>query len=356
MSLGWPLGLMALLAAPLLIAAWWWMRRKRVAVRVSSVALIRAALPGRSLWRRRIPVILFVAGLLMLAAGVARPQASVAVPSNSTSILLAIDISRSMCSTDIEPNRLTTARAAAREFVLAQGKGTRIGLVGFSGVAGLLVEPTTKRDDLLEEIDSLKTGRGTAIGLAILTSIDAIAETNPDVAPTGVEIANPPGPDGEYEPDVIVVLTDGANTQGVLPVTAAEQAAQRRIRIFTIGFGTTQPSQMVCSADQIGGGAAFPGDGRGSMGGGAGVRRYLQLDEATLTEVADITGAEYFRAQDAKQLDEVLADLPGKIELQQQDVEVTAWFVLPATLLIIVALGLSLWWNRPLNLPAIPAR
>ncbi|HCU52641.1 MAG TPA: hypothetical protein DGG94_23105, partial [Micromonosporaceae bacterium] len=223
MSLGWPLGLLALLAAPLLIAAWWWMRRKRVAVRVSSVALIRAALPGRSLWRRRIPVILFVAGLLMLAAGVARPQASVAVPSNSTSILLAIDISRSMCSTDIQPNRLTAAREAARQFVLAQGKGTRIGLVGFSGVAGLLVEPTTRRDDLLEEIDNLKTGRGTAIGLAILTSIDAIAETNPDVAPTGVEITSPPGPDGEYEPDIIVVLTDGANTQGVVPVTAAEQ-------------------------------------------------------------------------------------------------------------------------------------
>ena len=184
MSFSWPWALVALLAVPLLLAARWWLnrRRKRAAVTVSSVALIRAALPGRTSWRRRIPVYLFLAGLLALAGGLARPQASLTVPSNTTSILLAIDVSGSMCTTDIAPNRLAAASDAAREFVKAQKDGTRIGLVAFSGIAGLLVTPTTDKGTLLDAIDTLKTARGTAIGQAILTSIDAIAESNPDVA------------------------------------------------------------------------------------------------------------------------------------------------------------------------------
>ncbi|MEV6495550.1 VWA domain-containing protein [Actinoplanes sp. NPDC051633] len=157
MSFGWPWALVALLAVPLLLAARWWLnrRRKRAAVTVSSIALIRAALPGRTSWKRRIPVYLFLAGLLALAGGLARPQASLAVPSNSTSILLAIDVSGSMCTTDITPNRLAVATEAAREFVRAQEDGTRIGLVAFSGIAGLLVPPTTDKKALLDALDTL---------------------------------------------------------------------------------------------------------------------------------------------------------------------------------------------------------
>ena len=256
MSFSWPWALVALLAVPLLLVARWWLnrRRKRAAVTVSSVALIRAALPGRTSWRRRIPVYLFLAGLLALAGGLARPQASLAVPSNTTSILLAIDVSGSMCTTDVAPNRFAVASDAAREFIKAQKDGTRIGLVAFSGIAGLLVTPTTDKDALLDAIDTLKTARGTAIGQAILTSIDAIAESNPDVAATGVDLGDAaPDAPGDYEPDTIVVLTDGSNTTGVDPATAAEQAAARRLRVFTIGFGTTQPAQMMCTADQISG-------------------------------------------------------------------------------------------------------
>ena len=271
MSFSWPWALVALLAVPLLLVARWWLnrRRKRSAVVVSSVALIRAALPGRTSWRRRIPVYLFLAGLLALAGGLARPQASVAVPSNHTSILLAIDVSGSMCTTDIAPNRLAVASDAAREFVKAQDDGTRIGLVAFSGIAGLLVPPTTDKDALLDAIDNLKTARGTAIGQAILTSIDAIAESNPNVAATGVDLGDAaPNTGGDYQPDTIVVLTDGSNTTGVDPVTAAEQAAARGLRIYTIGFGTTEPAQMMCTADQISGGSTFGQGPRGFSGGG----------------------------------------------------------------------------------------
>jgi Ca-activated chloride channel family protein len=169
---------------------------------------------------------------------------------------------------------------------------------------------------------------------------------NPDVPPTGVEITEPAA--GGYEPDTIVVLTDGANTQGVDPVTAAEEAAARRLRVYTIGFGTTQPAQMTCTPDQISGDSAFGGDGRGfNFGGGGGGRRFQQLDEASLTKVAQITGGEYFRAEDAERLGRVLSDLPSNITLQDKEIEISVWFTLLGAVLVLVALGLSLWWNRP---------
>jgi Ca-activated chloride channel homolog len=357
MSLSWPWALIALLAFPLLLGFRWWTRRRRrrEAVRISSVTLIRAALPGRSLWRRRIPLWLFAAGLVVLATGAARPQASVPVPSNAATILLAIDVSGSMCSTDVAPNRLTAAQKAAREFIEAQDDGSRIGLVTFSGIAGLLVEPTTDKKELLAAIDTLRTSRGTAIGLAILAAVDAIAEINPNVPPTGVEV---PGGDAtnEYQPDTIVVLTDGRNTQGVDPVTAAAEAAARHLRVYTIGFGTTEPSPMVCTRDQISGDVAFRGDQRGGLGGlgGQGRGRFQQIDEETLTKVAEMTGGEYFQAENAEALSDVLLDLPSTIVLQQQDVEITVWFALAGAVLILGAVGLSQWWNRSGPSPAPP--
>jgi len=351
MSISWPWALLALLVVPVLLLLRWWMnrRRKRSAVTVSSVALIKAAVPGRSSWRRRVPVWLFLAGLIAVGAAVARPQATVQVPSNNTSILLAIDVSGSMCSTDVPPNRLTVASEAARKFVKAQKDGTRIGLVAFSGIAGLLVPPTTDKDALLDAIDGLKTARGTAIGQAILTSIDAIAEHNPNVAKTGVDLGDAaPGPAGEYQPDTIVVLTDGSNTTGVDPVTAAQQAAARRVRVFTIGFGTTDPAPMVCTAnqvgaDQFGGMGSFPGGFGGRGGGGF---RSQEIDEQALQQVADTTGGRYFRAADADQLVGVLNDLPREIGLHREKMELTVWFVLAGALLVLAGLGLSLWWNR----------
>ena len=349
MSLNWPWALLALSAFPLLLGFRWWMRRRRrrSALRMSSVALIRAALPGRSLWRRRIPLWLFAAGLVVLGVGVARPQASVLVPSDASSIMLAIDVSGSMCSTDVAPNRLTAAQNAARDFVKAQPGGTRIGLVVFTGIAALRVEPTADKDALRSAIGSLRTSRGTAIGLGILTAIDAIAEINPNVAPTGVDVpASASGPDGGYEPDTIVVLTDGANTQGVDPVTAAKQAAARHLRIYTIGFGTTQPAPFVCSPDQISGDSAFGGGNRLGAPGGFGGRRNQGLDEDALTQVATITGGKYFQAKDAKALTGALLNLPNSIVLQRRHIEITVWFALTGAVLVLVAVGLAQWWNR----------
>ncbi len=182
----------------------------------------------------------------------ARPRANTVVPIDSSAILLVIDVSTSMCSSDVPPNRLTVAETAASDFVKAQHNGTRIGLVAFSGIAALLVPPTTDKDQLLDAIATLRTSRGTAIGLGILSAIDAIATINPNVPASGVDLsADEPVTGGGFEPDTIVVLTDGANTQGVDPVTAAQQAAARRLRIYTIGFGTENPAAFVCTPDQI---------------------------------------------------------------------------------------------------------
>jgi Ca-activated chloride channel family protein len=366
MSFAWPLALLVLLAAPLLLGALWLVRRRRrkLAVRVSNIAVIRAAIPGRAHWRRRSPLILLVASLVVLGVGAGRPTVTREVARSSTSILLAMDVSRSMCSTDVDPNRLVVAQQAARQFVEDEPKGTRIGLVAFAGIAGLIVPPTAELGKVVDAIDRLSTARGTAIGMAILASLDAIAEHNPNVQPTGVDLGQVdidpsagqdvdvdalPAATGPFEPDTIVVLTDGANTLGVQPLVAAEQAAARHVRVYTIGFGTTEPSQPVCNIDQVGRDVDIdaPIDiGGGGGGGPGGMRRFLQIDEPTLQGVAKMTGGEYFRAEDAEQLGDVFEGLPRQVETQTERDEITVWFVLDAALLASAAIGLSLAWNR----------
>ncbi|PZG15842.1 VWA domain-containing protein [Nonomuraea aridisoli] len=347
MTFSWPWALMSVLVVPLLFAIRWWARRRRrrAAVRVTSIALVRSALPGRTRWTRRIPPALFVAGLAVLAVGAARPQASVPVPQTSATILLALDTSGSMCSTDVDPNRITAAKKAAAEFIESQRGGPRIGLVTFAGTAGLLVPPTDDTDALIEALDDLTVARGTAIGQAMLTSIDAIAEVDPSVAPTG---ANPRGGGEGYAGAAIVVLTDGANTQGVDPETAAEEAALRRVRVFTIGFGTTDPAPMVCENSQFDGGfggwgGGF-GGGRGRFDGGRNIRL---IDEPALKQIARTTGGSYHRAENAGQLQSALDSLPGSFTVVRQQVDTSAAFAAGGAVLITAALSLSLWWNRP---------
>ncbi|MET0740572.1 MAG: VWA domain-containing protein, partial [Candidatus Nanopelagicales bacterium] len=204
MTFSWPWALASLLIIPMLCGIIWLLRRRRrrAAVRVTSIALVRAALPARTRWTRLIPTLLLLLGFATLSVGAARPQATVPVPSNSTTIMLAMDVSGSMCSTDVEPNRLTVAQKAAVSFIESQDGETKIGLVAFAGVAGLQVPPTTDKDVLIEAIDNFTTSRGTAIGSAILTSIDGIAAINPTVAPTGVDAES--AQRSGYAADVIV--------------------------------------------------------------------------------------------------------------------------------------------------------
>ncbi|MFD1539355.1 VWA domain-containing protein [Nonomuraea guangzhouensis] len=347
MSFSWPWALLSVLVIPLIwaIREWARRRRRRAAVRVTSIALVRSALPGRTRWTRKIPPALFVAGLTLLAVGAARPQASVPVPQTSATILLALDTSGSMCSTDVDPNRLTAAKKAAADFIESQQGGPRIGLVTFAGTAGLLVPPTDDTKSLIEALDNLTVSRGTAIGQAMLASIDAIAEVDPSVAPTG---AKPSGGGAGYAGAAIVVLTDGANTQGVDPQLAAQEAALRRVRVFPIGFGTTNPAPMVCDNSQFDGGW-----GGGGFGGRAGFdrgRNPRTIDEPALKQIAQTTGGSYHRAENADQLQSALNALPGSFTVIRQRVDTAAAFAAGGAVLIAAALSLSLWWNRPRGL------
>lgn len=341
MSLSWPWALLVISVVPALLAFRWWeaRRRKHGAVLVSSVALVRSVQPSTTRWRRVVPPALLLLALVALGVAAARPHREVPISSTATTVLLALDVSRSMCSTDVPPNRLEAAQQAATDFIEAQPEGSRIGLVTFAGFATVTVPPTDDTEALVRAIDALVTSRGTAIGQGILASIDAIAELDPSVAPTGADVPDGAAPDAAA---VIVLLTDGSNRTGVDPATAAEQAADRGIRVYAIGFGTETPAPSVCSAAQVAPGGGF-GAGPGGLG-GRGVDR--TIDEETLQGVADLTGGTYYRAESADQLTDALADLPQHIATAKESVDIAAWFATLAAVLAAAAFAMAIWLNR----------
>ena len=360
MSFQWPFLLVSLLLAPALVGLYIWLlgRRRRHAVGVSNIDLIQAAMEQGPSWRRHIPAVLLLLATTSALFGLARPTAKVEVPLSRTSIILALDVSRSMCAVDVAPNRLAVAQEAAIEFIEAQADSTQIGIVAFAGFAELAVAPTNDKATLVDAVERFNTSFGTAMGSATMRSIDALAEINPEVTRAGVDLSEAIDrrtvwADPDKVPDIIVVLTDGANTQGVDPVFAAEQAADRRVRVFTIGFGTTEETQMVCNPQQAGAdfiadpfgdvpaGNFGPAGDFGQIGGFGSISQFLVIDEPTLQSVAEVTGGEYFRAEDAEQLLDVFLNLPTQIALQDRVIEITWVFAALSALLACLALGLS---------------
>lgn len=369
MDLLWPWFLLLLGLIPLLAAAYILMlrRRRRFAVRYSSLALVREALPHQSWLRRHLPVVLFLSALTSLVIAVARPVTIVSVPAGQTAILLTIDVSRSMCSTDVQPSRIEAAEAAALSFIQRQQATTQIGIVAFSGYAELIQPPTNDTEALQAAIESLATGRRTAIGSGILKALDAIAEIDPNVAPSWTSNSRGPQPTpvphGAYAPDIIVVLTDGVSNTGPLPTDAAQQAADRGVRVYTIGFGTANGSSFpACGVQfqgrepgdnrQFGGGPGGPGGqfgggpGGGGPGGGFGGGGFRRgIDEATLKQVADMTGGTYYSAESAGELQNVFQNLPTYLITKHETSEVSVVFAAIGALLAALAIVLSLRWH-----------
>ena len=350
----WPGFLLLLLLVPglVLLYAWGQRRRRPAAVRYSSLTLIRDALPGSSFIRRHLPFALFALALAGLAVAVARPVVIASVPTNEATILLTIDVSGSMCSADVPPSRLEAAEAAAASFIASQGSSTQIGIVAFSGFAEIVQAPTTDRGLLYDALHSLQTGRRTAVGSGILAAIDAIAAIDPNVAKStsdttpGVE--PPPVPKGDYAPEIIVVLTDGSSNAGPLPSAAAQQAADRGVRVYTIGFGTANGGQIspTCAPNLIGrepGAGQFGGGGFGNQN--TPFRR--GIDEATLQQVADLTGGMYYPAESAQQLESVFQGLPTNLITKHEVLEIGFGFVAFGVLFAGLAFLLSRAW-RPL--------
>ena len=361
MGLLWPVWLLFLAAIPLIVLAYLLVlrRRRRFAVRYSSLSLIRQAMPSGFRWRRHLPFALMVLALALLVMALARPFANVTVAASRTTVVLALDVSLSMCADDIHPNRLTVAQEAARNFIESQEPGTQMSIVAFAGLAEIIVPPTTDREALLEAVSNLTTARMTAVGSAIARSLDALSEVNPDIPPARVYVSpSEAGTDPVLaaipQHDVIVLLTDGASNRGVRPLAVAQAARDRGVRVYTIGFGTDGPTVLRCTQEQLGGDelanrigrGGFGNFGRGFGGGfGRGFGNFLRLDEETLVRVAETTGAEYFQAESADELLQVFSTIPVQIEKKKVRMEVSAVLAAMGALLTLCAVALGLRWS-----------
>ena len=342
MTFLWPAALVGLLAVPILLGLYIWSqrRRRRYALRYASLSLVKEALGRGPGIKRHIPPALYLVALAFMLFALARPVTVVKVPSQEGIVILAIDVSMSMRATDIKPDRITAAKAASKAFVLKQGENVRIGVVAFASDASIVQPPTTDHDLVIAAIDRLRLQRATAIGRAILTSLDAIVEASgaagetdlPSSVLTRAQDPNAPQkpartavPGAPKAPASIILLTDGQNNQFPPPLSIIDQAIERGVRVYTVGVGT--PSGAVLSLE------------------GRSIR--TSLDEPTLKQIAADTDAEYFLATSDADLKKVYENLTTQLVLRSEKTEVTALFTLVAAMLSIVASALSLlWFNR----------
>src|SRR5690349_1688934 len=349
MSLLWPGFLYLLLLIPLIVGIYLWLlrRRRRFAIRYSSLSLIREAAGQQSWLHRHLPFMLVLLALTGLIVALARPVATVLIPSNKATVILAVDVSLSMCSTDIPPNRLEVAKDAALSFIHNNSSGRQVGIVAFAGFAELIQPPTTDQKLLENAISYLTPARRTAIGSAILRALDAIAEVDNRVAPSEIgsssdQPTSPSSPKDDFVPHIIILLTDGSSNAGPLPLTAAEQAVERHVRIYTIGFGTNHNSSPMNCGD----GDLFtfgPNLGGGGFSSAGGFRR--EIDEETLTQIADMTGGKYYPATSADELQKAFRSLPTYVIATRQTTEISVFFTALSVLLAILAMILAFLWH-----------
>lgn len=351
----WPWMLYGLVLLPALVIAYIMIQRRRkiYAIRYSSLTLVKDAAGKRPSWRRHIPPFIFLLSIAAMLLALARPFSVVTLPAQEGVVILAIDVSGSMRAQDVLPSRIEAAKTAAINFIGKQDPTTRIGVVAFSGNAALVQPPTTDHDAAVQAIERLTLGPRTGIGNAILASVDAIYEVLNQAYDAPVTTPNPRSPTlrgaptptprpvapGYHVPAIVVLLTDGQSNAGVLPVDAAQIAADRGVRVFTIGVGTT-------SGATIGGGGFGGFGGFGGPGGGGGGFR-TSLDENTLREVARITDAKYFYAKDETDLTAIYASLNTQLIFRTQRAEITFAFTAGAIIMLLVGATLSLmWFNR----------
>lgn len=341
----WPQVLWLLLVLPLLMLLYLWLlrRRRKLAVRYASLSIVRQALGRGPGWRRHLPPFLMLLALVALLLASARPVAVIALPSNQQTIVLAMDVSASMRATDVEPNRLVAAQEAARAFLRELPRDIKVAIVAFAGSAQVAQGPTLNREDLVSAIDRFQLQRATATGNAIVISLATLfpnagielQQLSLDRMRGGMgrSLDQPPPKQNEFIPvapgsystGAIIMLTDGQRTTGVDPMEAAKMAADRGVKVYTVGIGTVD----------------------GEIIGFEGWSMRVRLDEETLKQIAQKTAAEYFYAGTAHDLKRVYESLSTRLTLEKRETEVTALFALAGALLTLLAAGLSLlWFNR----------
>jgi Ca-activated chloride channel family protein len=337
MSVEWPGFLWALLLVPVAVAAYLLgqRRRTRYAVRFTNLDLLANVVSRSPGWRRHLPPALYVLALTGLLLAMARPQAVTLVPKEQATVMLVMDTSGSMNATDVAPSRMLSAEQAALTFVNQLPAKFRVGLVSFAGTAQILVRPTVDRVAVQDALASLNADGPTAMGDAIERALEARRPPTPPAPTTTLppgQRLTPPSttrPDPAKEPPtVILLLSDGANTQGrTQPLDAARHARQANVPIFTIALGTD--SGMV----------DIPDEQTGQL------RRIpVPPDKFTLQRVADATGGRLFVAPSSKDLRAIYHDLGSKIGFVRQRQEITVIFAAAALLLLVAGAGLSLIW------------
>ncbi|MDB5762028.1 MAG: von Willebrand factor, type [Herminiimonas sp.] len=345
----WPGMLWMLLAVPAAVAVYVFLlrRKKKLAIRYASLTIVKEAMGASRQRRRHVPPLLFLLALALMIIAVARPATVITLPSQYETIILAIDASGSMRASDIAPSRIAAAQAAAQSFVAEQPGNTRIGVVSFASTASIVQPPTLNHEDILAALDRFQLQHGTAIGSGILVALKLIfpdiefdlRSSNPrpggardasrgsslDQEPKAQTPDFKPVPPGSYTSAAIILLTDGQATTGPDPTEAARMAAERGVRVYTVGVGTTN----------------------GEILSGEGWSMRVRLDEDTLKEIASVTKGEYFYAGTATDLTKIYKTLNSRLVMEKKETEITALFTAAAALLALLSGLLSLlWFNR----------
>ena len=318
-------------------------RRRRAGLRYASVGLVKAAAPHLQRWRRHVPPALFGIALAAMLLAIARPTTVASISSEQRTIMLAIDVSYSMAAEDVAPSRLAAAQAAAKSFVRSQPRDVRVGVIAFAGYADLVQRPTTDRNAVYKALDTLQLQYHTAIGSGLVAALLAIFPDmdvgNYDifglgrspVKPQRVErhtgiasprVAHPTVPPGSYSPAAIVLLTDGRSSFGIPHERAAQFAAERGVRVFTVGFGRPEEIEVNIEGETI----------------------TVDFDEQALKEIAAATRGAYFQAGNAEELNRVYRTLRGEVVLERRQRELTPLLAALAAVLLISSGGLSLAW------------
>jgi len=344
LSFLWPHYLWLLWIVPVLVLVYVWLlrRKKKLVLRLASIDIVKQAMGPGLHWRRHLPPALFLLAMAAALLAAARPMAVVSLPSNHATVMLAIDVSLSMRATDIKPNRITAAQEAAKAFLQELPRNVKVGIVTFAGTATVVQPATLQREDLVAAIDKFQLQRGTAVGSGIVVALSELFPDHGldvgemtygaqrrgksiDEAPAKPKKEFVPVPPGSYESAAIVLLTDGRRTTGVDPQEAARLAADRGIRVYSVGLGTLD----------------------GEVPGFEGWSMYLKLDEPSLKAIANATAAEYYYASDADALRKVYAKLGTRLQVDKKETEISALLAMGAAMLALAAAGLSLvWFNR----------
>ena len=340
MTLLWPDWLWTLLLLPAVVLLYLRLlaRRKKHSVRLASVAIVRQAMGPGPGWRRHVPPLLLLAALAMLLFATARPVVKLKLPARDQTIILAMDVSGSMRATDVKPNRMVAAQEAAKAFIAGLPRSVRVGVVSFAGTAAVVQAPTVSREDVVAAIDRFQMQRATAIGSGLILSLATIfPDEGIDLSQITGARAMPASPEekkakkpfepvepGSYGSAAVILLTDGQRTTGPDPMEAAKMAAERGVKVFTVGIGTKA----------------------GETIGFEGWSMRVKLDEETLKSIATATRANYFYAGTAEDLKQVYQGLSSRLVVETKETEVSALFAAAGALLVVLAAGLSVWWFR----------